>query len=322
MNLRRQMILGGISFPFISLANTPNAQIWPNKPVKIVIPYPAGGVTDVIGRTILERITKHIPGGSFIIENRPGGSTQIGVEAVSNSAPDGYTFLLTLTQSFSILPHIRKLPYSLENNFEIINGVAEYAGFVIVRSGLNVTTLGEFLDLARKNPGKITYGSAGIGSFAHIYGEQLKKYAGIDMLHVPYKGSAELTTAVLAGEIDMFIVPTDSNILRSGRATVLACFANKRHPELPNIPTIGEAGIKVDLPWNGWGFFAPKGTPSEIIDTFNLAIEKIMQENEVIERFSKSLTFPKFISSNQMKRHIQSSSTFYKSLLNNLEIKN
>lgn len=319
MNYRRKLLQGSVAFPLFP--GVSYAQGWPNKPVKFVVPYPAGGVTDVIGRSILERIPKYISGSSFIIENKPGGSTQIGVEAASQSDPDGHTFLLTLTQSFSVLPHIRKLNFSLDN-FEVVSGVAEYAGFIIVRSGLNVKTLSEFIDLAKKNPGKLTYGSAGIGSFAHVYGEQFKKYTNTDLLHVPYKGSAELTTAVMSGEIDMFIVPTDSNLLKSGRAVVLSCFANRRHPELPNVPSILEAGIKVDLPWNGWGIFAPKGVSKEIIDKLNFAIEKILAEEEVIERFQRSLTFPKFVPGSNLKRSINSSNEFYKNIVQSLEIKN
>lgn len=248
---------------------------WPAKPIRLVVPFPPGGSSDSLGRVLAEGLREAL-GQTVIIENKPGGTTQVGTELVSRAEPDGYTLLQGSATAFSVLPNLRKIPYDPDKDFEVAGGVADYVAIVTVRKELGVRTLRELIAMAKKDPGKLTYGSAGLASVGHISGEILKRAAGIDMLHVPFKGSGQLVTALIGGEIDVILDGVGLGLAKTARAVPLAAFSENRHPELPEVPSLAEAGVEIDLPAGGWGVMAPRGTPGSVMQSLSAALEKIV----------------------------------------------
>jgi tripartite-type tricarboxylate transporter receptor subunit TctC len=319
---RRRLVAAAAAAPLAATAPAARAQArWPDRPIRLVVPFPPGGNSDVLGRLLAERLREHLAGATIVVDNRPGGTTQVGTEAVARAEPDGHTMLLAAATSFTVLPQLRKLPFELDANFEIAGGVADYVAIVAVRKGLGVRTLGEFVELARRQPGKLTWGSAGSASAGHIYGEQLKKHAGIDLLHVPFKGSADAATALVGEQIDMIIDGVALGLARSGRAVALATFFGRRHPELPDVPAITETGVRVELPAGGWGVAFPKGTPPAVVAQVGAALEKTLAEPETRERLLRASIVAMWTPALEYRRALQSARTYYAELLQSIGMK-
>lgn len=293
---------------------------WPERPVKLVVPFPPGGNSDVLGRTLADRL-RDVLQATIVVDNRPGGTTQVGTDAVARAEPDGYTMLLAAATAFTMLPNLRKLPYDLDANFEIAGGIAEYIAFVTVRKGLGTSTLAEFIELARRQPGKLTWGSAGQASAGHLYGEMLKKAAGIDLLHVPFKGSADAATALVGEQIDMIIDGTGLGLARGGRAVALATFFTKRHPELLDVPAITETGLPIVLPPGGWGIAFPKGTPAPIVAQTGAALEKILAEPETREKLLRASIVAQWTPPAQYRAALHGGRGIYGELLRSIGMK-
>jgi len=293
---------------------------WPERPIKLVVPFPPGGNSDVLGRTLADRL-RDVLQATVIVDNRPGGTTQVGTDAVARAEPDGYTMLLAAATAFTMLPNLRKLPYELDANFEIAGGVAEYIALVTARKGLGVKTLAEFIDLAKRQPGKLTWGSAGQASAGHLFGEMLKKAAGIDMLHVPFKGSADASTALVGEQIDMVIDGTGLALARSGRAVALATFFGQRHPELPDVPAVTESGLPLTLPPGGWGLAFPKGTPAPIVAQTGAALEKILAEPETRDKLLRASIVAQWTPPAQYRTALQGGRRIYGELLQSIGMK-
>lgn len=256
--------------------------VWPARPVKVVIPFPPGGSSDIMGRLISEHIARQV-NGNFVIENKPGGTTQIGTELVANAAPDGYTLEVAASLAFTILPSQRELHFNLDN-FEIAGGIADYVAIFAVRKTLPVSNLKEFVDYAKKNPGKLSFGSAGELSAGHIYGATFARDTGIDVLHVPFRGSADAVNALVAGDIDFVIDGAAMPMAKADRVRPLASFYTARHPELPNVPTLKEAGFDIWMTRSrGWALLAPKGTPAPIVARLSEALQKALADPKVAE---------------------------------------
>jgi tripartite-type tricarboxylate transporter receptor subunit TctC len=293
---------------------------WPERPVKLVVPFPPGGNSDVLGRTLADRL-RDVLQATIVVDNRPGGTTQVGTDAVARAEPDGYTMLLAAATAFTMLPNLRKLPYELDTHFELAGGVAEYIALVTARKGLGVKTLAEFIELARRQPGKLTWGSAGQASAGHLYGEMLKKAAGIDMLHVPFKGSADAATALVGEQIDMIIDGTGLGLARGGRAVALATFFGKRHPELPDVPAVTESGLPLTLPPGGWGIAFPKGTPAPIVAQTGAALEKILAEPETRDKLLRASIVAQWTPPAQYRTALQGGRAIYGELLRSIGMK-
>jgi tripartite-type tricarboxylate transporter receptor subunit TctC len=247
---------------------------WPARPVKLIIPYAPGGASDIIGRPWADALSQSF-GQQFIIENRGGAAGMIGVEAASKAAPDGYTFLMTPSAAMSVLPLLRKTPYDPKTSFMPVARIGDsIAGFVIHPS-VGPKTMQETVAYAKQNPGKIVYGSAGLGSIQHMRIEMLKWRAGIDILHVPYRGAADALNDLLPGNIHMMCEINPLPHVKAGKLHLLSINAPERSPEFPNAPTLTECGYpNSDLP-SWYAVWAPKGTPVEIIEKLNARITEI-----------------------------------------------
>ncbi len=260
---------------------------YPNRPIRVVIPYVAGGPMDFIGRTLGQKLSP-ILGQNFIIDNKPGAGGALGTDIVAKSTPDGYTILDT-SSSYASLPIISaSLPYDPMKDFQPITQVADSVGFVIVaRPDLPAKNLQEFINEAKAHPDHFTYGSGGIGNVMHFAAEFFNSSAGIKMTHIPYKGVAQALTDLMSSRIDIFIGPGTAVLpfVKTGKIRALAITANKRWSELPDTPTADEAGVKgfVYVPW--YGFWFPAGVPREYVNRMRNEIAKILSDPDVKKLF-------------------------------------
>jgi len=252
---------------------------YPNRPVRIIIPFPAAGSTDNIARPLAERLSRAF-GQQFVIENRGGASGTLGAELMARSAPDGYTIMMSPQTPVVVLPSLRKVGYDAAKDFMPIARMSEVITGFAVHPSLGVTTLQEFIALAKRHPGKYTFVSAGVGSITHLRGEMLKILAGIELLHVPYKGNGEALPDLLAGHVHAMFEAVIFPYVKAGKLTLLAVVDDERHPDFPNVPTIKESGFPdYDMPiW--FGAYAPRGTPAAIIEKLHREISRIHDDKE------------------------------------------
>src|SRR5690349_19734640 len=246
------------------------AQNWPTKPVRIVVAYPPGGGIDVMGRQIAEKLTG-MWGQPVVVENKPGANTIVATEAVAKSPADGYTVLLTTDATFSINPHLyTRLPYDPQRDFIPVTMLVLLQQLLVANPSLPANTLQELVALAKSKPGTINYASYGSGSQPHLSGEMLKHAAGIDLVHVPYKGISLAVPAVMAGEVQLTFagIATSMPQLKAGRIKALAIGGPKRSPLLPQVPTFAELGFP-EVETHAWfGLFLPAGAPQEALARF------------------------------------------------------
>jgi tripartite-type tricarboxylate transporter receptor subunit TctC len=260
---------------------------YPNRTITMIVPFSAGGGADNAARIIVQQLGKEL-GQSIIIKNMDGASGAIGEEYVARADKDGYTVLFDAS-SFVINPLLQKLPFDVNRDFIPVSLAVSVPNVMVVSSKSPFTTLQSFIDAAKKAPGKLTFASYGEGSIAQLIGELLKKDAGIDMLHVPYKGGAPAVVAVMSGEVDTFFANAASSIgaVRGGQLRALAVTSSKRMAELPNVPTVEESGFKDFnvLQWNG--FFVPSGTPQAVVLTLQNAVQKTLKDEKVKAQLGK-----------------------------------
>jgi tripartite-type tricarboxylate transporter receptor subunit TctC len=284
-NLIKQSFITGI-FLLGLIGIHAQAQNYPNKPIKIVVGFSPGGGPDISARVIGQKMTEKW-GQSVIVENRPGAGSNIATQVVASAKPDGYT-LLSVSNAFAIAPAIySKLPFDTLKDLEGITLTATGSALVLISPNLKINSMSELIALAKKDPGKYSYSSAGIGSGSHFAVEILKAKTGTDFLHVPTKGIPEGITEVLSGRVDFFISPYASaiNMVRDGRAKAIAITSLKRAKEFPNLPTVAETvpGYK----WEFWyGLIAPRHTPKEILEQIALEVKSVNEFPEVRERYA------------------------------------
>ena len=258
------------------------AQDYPTRAVKIIVPFAPGGSADVFGRFIAQRLQESL-GQSFVIDNRPGGGSVIGTDAVAKAAPDGYTLLLmsnTHTVNESLIP---SKPFVLLRDFAPI-GPINYSDLVLVtKAGLPAQTLQDLIKTAKAKPGGMSYASSGPGTPYHMAGELLKAMAGISIVHIPYRGSAGARSDVLGGQLEMMFdaIPTMSEHIKAGKVKALATTGKARSATLPDVPTVSEAGVPGYEATIWLGLMAPKGTPVAVINKLNAELAKITANPEV-----------------------------------------
>jgi tripartite-type tricarboxylate transporter receptor subunit TctC len=263
-------------------AQSPSAP-YPSRPVKLVVPYPPGGTTDIIGRILAEGLTARFK-QSFVVDNRPGAAGQIGTDVVAKAPPDGLTLSVAGSGPVMFLPGLsRKLPYDVLADFDTIANLVTVPNIMIVNAKSPFGSLTDLVQAARAHPGKFTYGSAGIGSSGHLAGELLSSLAGIQMRHVPYKGSAPATADLVGGQIDVMFdnLPASVAHVRAGRLRAVAVLSNTRSPEARNLPTTAEQGVPGFVIASSTGLLAPAGTSKAIISALESAMRDFSTDKEM-----------------------------------------
>ena len=251
---------------------------WPAKPVKVIVNYAPGGSTDNATRPFMEKLSIAF-GQQFVVENKGGASGAVGVEAGVRSAPDGYTFFVTPVASVTILPNARPTAYDPFKDMVPVSQIVDSTLVFAVHPSLKVNTMQEFVAYAKKNPGKLNFGSSGLGTLTQMICESVNLVAGIDMLHVPYRGGAESLTDFLAGQVQVF---SEGNVLphvKAGKALLLAVVDSERHPEFPDVPMLQEVYPEADI-LNWFGLFAP-GTPEPIVRRMSEELAKAARNPEL-----------------------------------------
>jgi tripartite-type tricarboxylate transporter receptor subunit TctC len=260
------------------------AQQWPSRSIRFVVPLPPGGSPDYLSRLLAERL-QPVLGQPFVVENKPGAAGNIARDFVAKSPADGYTILMSESAHVMSAAVGAKLPYDPINDFQPISLAATIPFGLTVNSSMPVKSLNEFIDYAKKSPKPLTYGTAGIGAPHHLAVELLRSMTGINVVHVPYKGSAGIIPALLSGEID-FTIAAENSLLphyKSGKLRPIAIAASSRTAILPDVPTIAEAGPLPGYAVNVWlGVMAPAGTPRPIVDRLNAEINKTVRDPQIV----------------------------------------
>ena len=265
------------------------AEEYPSRTIKVVVPYPAGGPTDLIGRAVADAIQKTLA-QSVIVENKPGAGGTIGTDSVAKSNPDGYTLLLGLMGPISIAPKIAtNLPYNPQKDLMPVRLVATMPEILVARPSLGLQTLAAIVSYGKAHPGKLTIASAGNGSLPHLAAELLKRDANIDVLHVPYRGAAPAANDLIGGQVDLMFGdgPIVLPLIESKKLAPIIVASDKRLPVIPDVPTSAESGFASITSVNWYGVFVPKGTPQPILDKIDQAIAKGLLNPKLEETFSK-----------------------------------
>lgn len=264
------------------------AQAWPSKPIRIVVPFPPGGGTDVIARETSQRVAA-ATGWTFIIDNKPGAGGNLGVDSAAKAPADGYTLVLGQTSNLAINPSLyAKMPYDSQKDLVPIVMVANAPLVMVTGASSPYRTLADAVKAAKAKPGQVNFASPGNGTVAHLTSELFQKAAGIQTQHVPYKGAAQALTDVISGQVELYMssVPTLIGQIKQGKLRALAVTSASRVDDLPNVPTINESGYKGFDAVTWFGLLAPAGTPKEVVARLNAEFNKALKQPELTKRLS------------------------------------
>lgn len=285
--------LSGVIAGFILLAcGTAWAQAYPAKPVRVVIVFPPGGATDIVGRIAFQKVGEQL-GQQFVIDNRVGATGTIGAAFVAKSPPDGYTIMVYSATILANAHLYKKLPYDVLKDFTGITPVARLVGMLVVHPSMPVRTTKDLIVLAKARPGEISYGTAGVGAFQHLATSLFINMAGVKMIHVPYKGGGPASVATAGGEVQVMLTPISEVLphIQSARVRTIAVSSEKRTTQFPDIPAIAET-VK-GYEFTSWmGTFAPAGTPKPIVDRLNAELKKALADPDVASKLSAQTLDP------------------------------
>lgn len=259
------------------------AQAWPSKPIRVVVPFPPGGGTDIIAREVSQKVAANT-GWTLVIDNKPGAGGNLGVDAAAKSPADGYTLVLGQTSNLAINPTLyARLPYDPLKDLSPITLAANAPLVIVVSSSSPFKTLDELVAAAKAKPGEVNFASPGNGTVAHLTGEQFQRAAGIKFQHVPYKGANQALTDVISNTVQLYMssVPSVLGQIRTGKLRALAVTSAKRVDDLPQVPTVAEAGYKGFDAVTWFGFLAPAGTPKEVVARLNAEFNKALQQPDL-----------------------------------------
>ncbi|QNP50135.1 Bug family tripartite tricarboxylate transporter substrate binding protein [Diaphorobacter aerolatus] len=262
---------------------------WPNKPVRLVVPFPASGATDLISRVIAQRVSQEL-GQQFVVDNKPGAGGTIGAAEAVKAAPDGYTLLFTTSSTHAISPHLMpRLSYKVDQDFTPIAHMADAASVLLVTPSLPVKNVQELIAYAKANPGRLNYASSGNGTIVHLNALEFAARAGVKLTHVPYKGTAQSITDLAAGQVHLLFdsIPTGMPHVASGRLKALAVTSLQRSALAPDLPTIAESGLPGYSSVTWFGVYGPAGMKPELVAKVNAAFNKAVQNPEVASALAK-----------------------------------
>jgi tripartite-type tricarboxylate transporter receptor subunit TctC len=279
--LRRLLACAAVILPLAA-----GAQSWPSRPVKMVVPFPAGGPTDVMTRALSDKLSQAL-GVPVVVDNKPGAGGAIGADFVAKSPPDGYTLVMATGSTHSVGPYLSKLPYDPVKDFTPIIHVGSATNILLVSPKLGVKNVRELIELARKDPGKLNYATSGVGSVAHLTSEMFASMAGIKLTHVPYKGTQLSIADIASGQVAMLFdsVMTAKPHVESGRLQGIAISSAQRSPLVPAIPTVAESGLPGFESTNYFGIWGPANLPRPIVDRVNAEMNRILGDPAIKERF-------------------------------------
>ena len=279
-SLTRFLLALLVALPLHALAQ------YPQRAIKLIVPFPPAGATDIVGRIVAQKLGERF-GQAVVVENRPGAGGSIGSDLVAKSAPDGYTLLMATSSTHSIGPALQKLPYDPIKDFAAITHVANVPNVLVVSPKLPVASVKELIEYAKARPGKLNFASSGIGTIVHLNGELFKMLAGVDVVHVPYKGTALSIPDLANGNVAMLFDSLASVLphVKSGSVRPLAMNAPQRSPLLPEVPTLAEAGMPAFDRYTWFGMFAPAGTPADIVRRVQAEVAAALKAPDLRERF-------------------------------------
>jgi tripartite-type tricarboxylate transporter receptor subunit TctC len=272
----------------IGAATTAQAQTFPSKPVRMVVPYPAGGAADNIVRALTPRLGQTWGGAQIVIENKAGGGTQIAAEAVAKSAPDGHTLFATGMETFAISPFLyAKLSYDAEKEFTPVSGLAFSNQMLVVPAGSPLTTLQQMITLAKEKPGDLQYGTIGVGGSSHINMVLFESMAGVKLTPVHYRGGAPVVTDLLGGHVPMSFLSVQlvDQGIKSGRLRPIAVASKQRLPQYPDVPTVDESGVPGFEAISWFGLWAPSGTPRDVVAKINSDVQRVLADADFRDKF-------------------------------------
>jgi len=293
--VNRRIHFAALALALLALGAAPALALdYPTRPVRVIVPYPAGGTTDIMARLVANYISEKL-GQTFVLENKPGGGTNIGTQEVINAAPDGYTLLIPSPANAINATLYKQLPFDYLRDTVPVAGIARVPNVMEVNPEVPVKTVQEFIDYAKKNPGKLNMASSGNGSSIHLSGELFKAMTGVDMVHVPYKGSAPAITDLAGGQVQVMFdnLPSSISFIKAGRLRALGVTSAQAVPVLPGVPTVAETVPGFEA--SSWfGVAAPKGTPNEIVDKLNREINAAIADPKIKARIEDlgGIAFP------------------------------
>ena len=300
------------------------AQAYPNKPVRLIVPFAAGGGTDFFARTVGAKLGEQL-GQTIIVDNKPGAATIIGAEVAARSAPDGYTALIADSTTLAVNPSLyKKLPYDPVKDFSSVTLTARFAMVLVVNPNISkATTVKEFIEEAKKDPGKISYASVGAGTTHHLTMELFQQRTDIKLIHVPYKGAGPAIQDMVGGQVPVMFVDLAAGgpMIKAGKLRVLAVASTKRIAALPNVPTFAEQGIAQFEAWAWQGLTVPTGTPKEIIAKLNAEYAKVVADPLVRQKLVDAGVEPVTSSPEEMNAYIKSETAKWAQVIKQSDIK-
>lgn len=290
------------------------ADDWPTRQIKVVIPYPPGGPTDISTRIVMEK-TGQLLGQPILFDNKGGASGMIGADYARTQPADGYTFLATTIAMLAITRHLQPIPFDPDRDFVTIARMATSWGAVAIHPSVPAQTMAEFVAYVKANPGKVNFGSSGLGTITQLYGEMLNLEAGIRMVHVPYKGSAQATQDLLGGQVQVQFDSTVLPHILAGRLRGLAIISDTRWPHRPEMPTLRETGYGKQGGDSWFGLLAPAGTPIAVVARMSRAIDQALQSESVLDRLDKGGLKASYLDPAAMRAQIDIESRYFADII-------
>jgi tripartite-type tricarboxylate transporter receptor subunit TctC len=317
----RRRLIQAIALAATMAGGSAMAQAWPNKPISLIVPFPAGGTTDVLARALAEKLTVSL-GQTVIVESKPGAGATLGADYVAKSKPDGYTLLVGAVHHTIASSVYKKLPYDFQKDLAPITTIAMVPNVLVVNASTPAKNVAELVAMLKAKPGAYNYGSNGNGTAQHLIGTQFENLTGTDLVHIPYKGSGPLATDLLGGQVTMSfdtVTPVLQHI-KAGKLRALAVTTAKRSSALPDVPTLDEAGLKGFNIGTWFGVLAPAATPKEVLARLNAEMVKVIQSPEFRKRMDEIGAEPIGNNAEQMAQQIKGETEKFAKLVKDAKV--